>query len=169
MGVDLRWEKGLRSPALRCVSVCVCGLRISVQLGVLLLRCALHGRSGKLVAMCMRVCVAVQGVLDGSDEDGSDGDSDSSDEPPRPDPFPEVEAAINDAIADYDSVFPRLNWSAPTVRWRWWNCPVVMHAWLASPRATRKELLSGKPWVPPALDAGALTSNRRCPHGCPKV
>ena len=68
--------------------------------------------------MCMHVCVAVQVVLDGGDEDGSDGDSDSSDEPPRPDPFPEVEAAINDAIADYDSVFPRLNWSAPTVRWR---------------------------------------------------
>ncbi len=44
-----------------------------------------------------------------------DSESDSDEEPPLL-PFPEVEAAIVDAVARFGSVFPRLNWTAPAVR-----------------------------------------------------
>ncbi len=53
----------------------------------------------------------------GDSDSDSDSDSSGDDSAVRPGPFPELEAAIAAAIAEHKSVFPRLNWSAPTVRW----------------------------------------------------
>ncbi|KDQ20843.1 hypothetical protein BOTBODRAFT_151782 [Botryobasidium botryosum FD-172 SS1] len=47
------------------------------------------------------------------DKNGNDGDSDDDLPPPKQHSFPELDAKIRQAIADYGAVFPKLNWTSP--------------------------------------------------------
>lgn len=62
-------------------------------------------------------------TLDDNDCVGSDDDSDDDeeeDEETKRYAFPELDARIRSAIAEYGAVFPKLNFSSPKVRLLHW-------------------------------------------------
>lgn len=51
-----------------------------------------------------------------ADRERSEDDSDDDTSPPKKYAFPELDAQIRKAIAQYGAVFPKLNWTSPRVR-----------------------------------------------------